>query len=133
MNKILATFAAIFFVFIVWVIYAANTGGQNIFFRQIKLVPYGDKLGHFLLFGILTSLVILGSKFRSFQFKRINIYYGTLLVSLFVLFEELSQIYIPSRTFDFLDLSADALGISLATGITDISKKYFRSLRYFPA
>ena len=48
--------------------------------------------------------------------KRIPI--GTLIVSVVVFIEELSQAFIPNRTLDISDLIADALGILLFTYIS---------------
>ncbi len=70
MYKFITAIAAGFFLFILWIIYLANTGGSNVFFDIIKHIPYGDKLGHFVLFGFLTLVTIAGSKFRSFSYSR---------------------------------------------------------------
>ena len=44
-----------------------------------------------------------------------------MLVGLFVVVEELSQAFIPSRTFDFVDLAADSVGIVIAVGIAYVA------------
>jgi hypothetical protein len=124
MYKLISLLAAAFFCFILWIIYLANTGGHSVFFDFIRSLPYGDKLGHFCLFGLLTLILVVGSKFCSFRLGRIRIYYGVLAVTVFVVGEELSQAFIPTRTFDLIDLAADALGISLATTIAFVINKY---------
>lgn len=123
MYKTVAIGAALFFIFIVWIIYLANTGGNSIFFDLVRSIPYGDKLGHAALFGALTILLTTGLKFRCLCIKKIKIYFGLIWVLLFVSLEELSQIFIPSRTFDFADLAADTAGILVATIICYLANK----------
>lgn len=118
------TIAITFFAFILWVIYLANTGSSSVFFGFIRSIPYGDKLGHICLFGFLTLVTIVGSKFRGFSFGKFKLYYGAVLVGIFVVGEELSQAFIPSRTFDFFDLAADSVGITIAVGIAYVVNKY---------
>ncbi len=106
--------AVVFFSFILWIIYLANTGNQNLLFEMVGNIPFGDKLGHLVLFGALTLLVVVASQFRCITLGRFNCYYGALAVTLFVVVEELSQVFFPTRTFDLSDLFADAVGIVLA-------------------
>ena len=77
----------------------------------VSSVPGGDKVGHFLLFGTLGFLVNawLGRSGCS-VLTHVKV---TLLVSLVVLVEELSQIYLPHRNFDVFDIVADLAGIIL--------------------
>ncbi|MGX9463280.1 VanZ family protein [Shewanella sp. A14] len=112
-SRLIIVAACLFFSFIVWVIYLANTGAHSIFFDIIKHIPFGDKVGHMLLFGLLTYVVNLALLSRHFRIGRLPLYYGTVLVSIFVLSEEISQGFIPSRTLDIIDLVADAVGIIL--------------------
>lgn len=114
MYKFIVILASAFFVFILWIIYLANTGGNSIFFDFVRSIPNGDKLGHLFLFGTLTFGVVVGTRFRSFTLGKLNIYYGVVLVAAFVVIEELSQAFIPTRTFDFIDLTADILGMLIA-------------------
>lgn len=125
MYKIASILAAAFFGFILWVIFLANTGDSSVFFDFVRAIPYGDKLGHMGLFGTLTLLTIVALNFRSFSLSKLKIYYGSLVVSIFVLTEELSQLFIPSRTFDLIDLSADFVGIILATGLAILINTLF--------
>lgn len=124
MYKLIIALAAAFFMFILWVIYLANTGGSSIFFDFIRSIPNGDKLGHLCLFGTLTFGVIVGSRFRSFTLGNLNFYYGAVLVAIFVIGEELSQYFIPSRTFDIVDLTADSLGILMAACLAYLANKH---------
>jgi VanZ family protein len=116
MNKLFKTCATLFFVFIIWIVYSANTGKKNIFFDTVNLTPYGDKVGHFFLFGILTLIVNQALSFKRFWLCK-NLPLGTVLVSVFVILEELSQWFFPKRTLDVTDLIADGLGIFVFTVI----------------
>jgi polysaccharide biosynthesis protein VpsQ len=122
MYRVTSTLAFCFFLFILWIIYLANTGSSSIFFNFVRSIPYGDKWGHVGLFGFLTLLAIVGSKFRSFSCGRLNIYYGAAVVFLFALVEELSQAFIPSRTFDFVDLVANSIGILVSVGFAYLGR-----------
>lgn len=115
MYRLIKPIAALFFAFIIWVIYLANTGQINTYFSFYNHLPYGDKIGHFCLFGFLTLCINLALKCRAIQLGRLRIYWGTACVTTFVVAEEFSQKFIPSRTFDLTDLAADAAGISLFT------------------
>ncbi len=128
MNKLAIGLVLGFFVFILWMIYLANTGGSSVFFDLIRVLPYGDKLGHFCLFGILTFLINLASHCKSFPIGRFRINYGTAAVTIFVLTEEISQRFIPSRTFDLMDLTADALGILSFTCLNYLNSRQDQSL-----
>ncbi|WP_417347116.1 VanZ family protein [Ferrimonas sp.] len=96
---------------IAWVIYLANTGQSSIFFSLVRQLPYGDKLGHFALFGLLTLGLNLVSGGRSWRCGPLNLYWGATLVFVVAALEELSQAWLPNRTLDIADLVADLLGI----------------------
>jgi hypothetical protein len=125
MHRISATIAIGFFMFILWIIYLANTGEKSIFFDFVRSFPYGDKVGHAGLFGFLTLVAVIGSKFRCFNFGKFKIYHGATWVVLFVVGEEISQAFIPSRTFDLVDLVADVVGIAVATCMAYKGRRYF--------
>jgi VanZ family protein len=127
-NKLLNFFAislaCAFLGFIIWIIYLANTGGSSVFFDLIKFIPYGDKVGHLLLFGTLTYIANLALQFRCFNLGKYAIYYGSVLVGVFVLVEEISQGYIATRTFDVADLAADAVGIGLFSYFSWLTQQF---------
>jgi len=101
----------VFFLFICWVILQADTGAENIFFVIVRTLPYGDKVGHFILFGMLALLSIVALKGENIQLGRFQAPLGAVIVLGFAVLEELSQLFFINRTFDLIDLSADLLGI----------------------
>jgi len=119
--------AGAFLGFIIWIIYLANTGAPSVFFDLIKHIPYGDKVGHCLLFGTLTFLANLTLKFNTITLGRVSAYIGSCLVAVFVLVEEISQGFIPSRTLDGADLLADALGIALFSYFSWLTHRFILS------
>jgi VanZ family protein len=126
MYKLTVSITLCFSAFIIWAIYQANTGSSNPVFELVGSLPYGDKIGHLSLFGMLTLMFNLTSRCRTFSLGRINLYYGTAIVSIFVLLEELSQGLIPTRTLDIMDLAADSIGITLFSLLSYVIAKRFK-------
>ena len=64
-----------------------------------------DKLGHLLAYGVLMALGLLAVRGRDSQWPLLwaLIGLGTVL--------ELAQLWIPGRSFDWLDLGVNALGV----------------------
>ena len=126
------TLAIGFFLFICVLIYLANTQTQNPVAPLVYAIPYGDKLGHFILYGVLALLVNFATgftHFRSLRFPSLSIYLqlGSIVVLSFALAEELSQAYFPLRTLDAFDALFDVLGVGLFTwisaAIADLKKR----------
>lgn len=99
-----------FFIFINYIIFLADTADHNFAFRLIGHIPHGDKLMHGLLYGVMALLLNYGLRFRTVKF---NVQLGAIIVLTFATIEELSQYFIPSRTFDLGDLAADIIGITV--------------------
>jgi len=90
--------------------------GQDIlFFKLIEHVPMGDKFAHITLVGTLAFLLnlILGAK--TFTIRKMELLLGSCIVFGIMTVEEFSQIYIPMRNFDLVDLMANYLGIGIAS------------------
>ena len=105
-----------FFIFISYIIFLADTADYNFAFRVVGHIPYGDKICHALLYGVMAFLLNYGLGFRKlhlFGVMAITPYIGSIIVLTFATLEECSQYYIPSRTFDLWDLGADFVGVVL--------------------
>jgi len=98
-----------FFIFISFIIYLADTANYNFAFRLIGHIPYGDKVMHGLLYGIMALFLNYGLNYKSFK----TLQMGAVIVLTFAILEEISQYWIPSRTFDLGDLLADVVGVVL--------------------
>ncbi|CAA6804085.1 MAG: Unknown protein [uncultured Sulfurovum sp.] len=102
-----------FFLFIGFIIYLADTADHNFAFRVIGQIPYGDKLMHGLLYGVMALLLNYGLNFKSQKILGFNMQVGALLVLAFAGLEEISQYWLPSRTCDMFDFVADTVGVIL--------------------
>ncbi len=116
----------LFFAMILWFIFLADSG-QAGWLRDIaRQLPYGDKFGHFILFGLLTLLLNIALRFSHWRVGFINIQKGSVYVLVFALVEELSQYYFPSRTVDIDDVIADLIGVGVFTIISVMIEKFLK-------
>ena len=101
----------LFATFIGLIILLADTGNLGIL-DLTNSIPHFDKVGHFVLYGILALLVNL-TLFRSFPQKgRVWIAVASgLLLGLLIGLEEWSQQLFVNRTFSLADLTASYLGV----------------------
>ena len=107
-----------FFIFICYIIFLADTADYNFAFRVVGYIPYGDKICHALLYGIMALFLNYGLGFRSCTMSRrghLDLQLGSIIVLTFATLEEFSQYFIASRTFDLWDLGADIVGVGLFT------------------
>ena len=103
--------AVLFSLFIIGVIILADQNAIPPFIRALYDFPNGDKLGHFILFGLLNF--ILTSTFLSrFEHnpKRVILSVGLILAAA-IGAEEFSQQFFSARTFDLIDLTASYVGL----------------------
>ncbi len=104
----------IVYVFILAVIILiASQKGTRYLLDFVGGIPYGDKLGHFLLMGGFSFLLNLVLNARTFRLWKLNYLAGSLIVLVVVTLEEISQKFVAGRTFDRGDLVFDFLGIFL--------------------
>ncbi len=100
-----------FILLIIFIVYLADTGAGPASFVFLKYVPGGDKTCHFMLMGMLSFLInmsLSGSEMKIFSLKILK---GSFIVCAVVTVEEISQIFLSSRTFSIADLTCDYLGI----------------------
>lgn len=101
----------LFTLFILLIIVLADLGKlDSVAF--IHRIPYGDKAGHFILYGILTLLLDL-TLIRSLPHRSpgLVILSVGLILTLLIGLEEFSQQYFSKRTFDLIDLWFSYLGV----------------------
>lgn len=104
--------AILFSLLIILIIVLADMGALPHFLQVWNDLPYGDKAGHFILYGILTLLVDL-ALFRSRPNRSRELLTVTsgLILALLIGLEEFSQQYFADRTFSLMDLAASYLGV----------------------
>ncbi|MEW6125810.1 MAG: VanZ family protein [Acidobacteriota bacterium] len=114
--------ASLYIITLFVIVLIADHKKYHHLFDRIRAVPYGDKIGHFLLMGTLALVVNILFSCKTFRVRSMQIFIGSLVVAVLVTIEEFSQLFIAYRTFDFGDLTADYLGILLFTYLA----KYLR-------
>lgn len=103
---------ALFAAFIILIIVLADRDQLGLL-KIINRIPLGDKVGHFVLYGIMTLLLDL-----TFLQARLKLDPKLLVLRIGLIFavliglEEISQQFFPSRTFDLVDLTFSYLGVA---------------------
>ena len=82
-------------------------------FRFIAQIPYGDKIAHFVLFGMLGALGVL----ETWRFGKAYAWISVLLALVYATADEFLQLLFASRSFSLFDLSADISGILIFSAI----------------
>lgn len=103
--------AAAYFASLAWLVVIAATQPSHPLLRLAGAVPLGDKLGHFLLMGMLVLVLNYFLRGRALRAGPVSILVGTAAGAALIFVEELSQQWLPLRTFSAADLLADALGV----------------------
>lgn len=109
--------AILFAVFLLVIIILADAGSLG-FLVFLYNFPYGDKAGHFILYGILSFLLNL-TFLRSLPSqppKRVAVIM-TLILALAIGLEEYSQKFFANRISSSVDLIFSYAGIALGTWI----------------
>jgi VanZ family protein len=116
--------SALFFIFIIAVIILADTGRLPHSIRAIYDFPNGDKLGHFILFGLL-DFFITRAFFSSYPSKPRGwaAFSIGLILAILIGFEEWSQQFFSNRTSDVVDLLASYAGVATFAFLAVIWKK----------
>ena len=105
--------AILFTLFILLIIVLADAGVLGQYGGFIYNFPMDDKVGHFILYGILTLLINL-ALFRTFPDQsrsQLTIKCG-LTLALLISLEEYSQQYFSNRSFDLVDLMFSYFGVA---------------------
>ena len=101
-------------LFMAWVITQANSGKASIWFDLVRIIPFGDKIGHAVLFGVLSLLTTIAGKYKAVVIVGKELPIGALLVFALATLEELSQLYFANRNLDIFDWLASVVGIYLS-------------------
>ena len=112
MKKRLFITTLLFSLLILAIVIGANAGQFPDFLMPLYDFPGGDKVGHFILFGILSFLL---NKSALALFPNQNpgriVLTVSLLLSVLIGLEEWSQSLFPSRTMSINDLIASYAGV----------------------
>jgi VanZ family protein len=103
--------AVLYAVLLLAIVALADVGLLGPVVSGVHAIPMGDKVCHLVLAAVLGHLA---AAFPGAP-RLGGVPSGTVFVAVVALLEESSQRFIPGRTFDLLDLAADAIGIALGT------------------
>jgi VanZ family protein len=104
--------AILFTLFILLVIVLADAGILAHYVGFIYEFPFGDKAGHFILYGILTLLLDLALfRARPNRNRKLLALQCGLVLAVLIGLEEFSQQFFSSRSFDLVDLTFSYLGV----------------------
>ncbi len=109
------TTTILFILFIVVIIINADRGSLPDPLKFFYTFAGGDKIGHFVLIGLLTFLVNLSLSARRIELFSRSVLLGSFVVAIAVIIEELSQLFISTRSCSLSDLVFDFLGIGCAS------------------
>ena len=79
--------------------------------QVLAALPAGDKIGHFVLMGLMSYLLNACLGGHQIRWQRYALLTGSAVVGALVTVEELSQLWMTHRSFDLADLAADFAGI----------------------
>lgn len=109
---------ALLFLFILWIIFEADGGKDNYFINLADTVPFGDKLGHTALYGVLALAMNRALRMKTLKVGKWKIFLGALIVLSFALLEEMTQLAFATRTFDLLDIAGDIIGVAAFSSLS---------------
>lgn len=107
----------VFLAFMGLVILWADTNTMPTLFRRIYSFPFGDKIGHFVIYGVFAYLLTWAMPFRRLRLGRFSLPLGIVIAVAFATLEEVSQLFVARRTPDLIDLLTGYLGIYASTWI----------------
>jgi VanZ family protein len=111
--KILKVLAVVYIFFLAFIIVLYDIKETQYLFKAVRKYAFADKAGHLLLMGLMAMSVSLHLGAHQINFWRLRFFTGSLIVFVIVTLEETSQLLIPNRTFDPMDLLANYFGIFL--------------------
>ena len=98
---------------IYWIVLLAATSFPTI---QVPTTDVGDKAYHFTAYfglGVLLNLTLIFQN-KYVLLKKKNELYTLLIGTIYGIFDEIHQYFIPGRSMEFLDFLADFFGLALA-------------------
>ena len=120
--------AALFFFLLVIIVIAADRGELPAFLMAFYAFPGGDKIGHFVLIGLLSFLVNLCLPSRPLLWRDLVI--ASLAVALLATLEEFSQAFLSTRNASWRDLFSGYAGV-LCSGALIWDYRRWRSRQGF--
>ncbi len=98
---------------IYWIVLLAATSFPTI---NVPTTDVSDKAYHFTAYfglGVLLNLTLVFQN-KYLTLKKKNAFYTVLIGSIYGIFDEVHQYFIPGRSMEFMDFTADFIGLVLA-------------------
>ncbi|MFC1453285.1 VanZ family protein, partial [Verrucomicrobiota bacterium] len=92
---------------------SADLGIRLWVFAASARIPFGDKVGHMVLAGLLSFLLNSALRCRAASLAGVRILIGNMIAYFLVLTEELSQLWMALRNVDIYDVLFALVGIHL--------------------
>jgi hypothetical protein len=102
---------AVYVLILAGIVVLADFRGTQYLLNFVGGVPFGDKIGHFVLMGTFSFLLNLTFGAKMYKVWKVNFLLGSLIVLTLVTLEEFSQIFVAGRSFGATDLIFDCAGI----------------------
>lgn len=104
--------SALLMALIAWVILQANQGERHPWLDAFLRLPAADKLGHFMIYGLLAACMDAALRWRTLKLAPgWQVPWAAALVLAFSFIEEASQLFTVTRSPDVLDILANLLGV----------------------
>ena len=96
---------------------------QHLFFI-FATVQYLDKVGHLVIMGFLSFVVNLALNARQIRISKIQYLLGSIIVFTVVTIEEVSQLFVSGRNFEFSDMFFNTVGVILFGELARLTVKF---------
>ena len=111
----------LFFTFICYIIYSADTNNGFWLMKVAEKIKYGDKIGHLVLYGLLGMFLNIALRNRMIHNTKLPL--GSVIVLIFAIAEEFTQLAFETRTFDYIDMLCDVIGLGIISIIAQRQSK----------
>lgn len=125
MSAKIKILTGIYLLIVAGIIVTADLKSTSFLLNFVGDIPYGDKIGHFFLFGFLAFPANFYFGMRKVSFGRFGYLLGSLIVIFVITIEEFTQIFVRGRTFSWLDLFCGYAGIIFFGEISRIVYRMF--------
>lgn len=117
MLNILKGVGVAFILLLAFAVFAMYANYDSGILQMVHSVPFGDKVAHFFVIGLLAFFANILFDRRTTDFFITPVLMGSLLVFTFATVDEVAQMFFEHRNCEFLDFVANYAGIYVFTKI----------------
>jgi len=116
LNKKYLTITVIYAIFVFYL------SVQPITEETPEWFPYQDKVFHVMLYAIFSFILAIGMRQGKKQYLVKTVFYMSFVISfIYGFFIEICQIFVPTRSFEVLDITANSIGSILGVTVAIFS------------